>query len=110
MIAKTLTVELASLGLPRGGRMDLKLFVSTFGVILLAELGDKTQLATLSLAASGGSRLAVFLGSAAALTVTSGLAVLAGEAVTRVVPTVWIRRVAGAAFVAMGVLLLVGRR
>ena len=89
--------------------MDLKLFASTFALVFLAELGDKTQLATLSLAASGRSRLMVFLGSAAALVVTSAIAVLVGEALARVVPPVWIRRAAGAGFIVMGVLFLVGR-
>jgi putative Ca2+/H+ antiporter (TMEM165/GDT1 family) len=89
--------------------MDLKLFLSTFGVVFLAELGDKTQLATLSLAASGKSRLTVFLGAAAALVVTSGIGVLVGEALSRVVPAVWIHRAAGAAFIVMGILLLLGR-
>lgn len=90
--------------------MDLRLFASTFSLVFLAELGDKTQLATLSLAASGRSRLMVFLGSAAALVITSAIAVLAGEAVARVVPAVWIRRAAGAGFIIMGVLFLVGRK
>jgi Ca2+/H+ antiporter, TMEM165/GDT1 family len=89
--------------------MDLKLFLSTFGVVFLAELGDKTQLATLSLAASGKSRLTVFVGAAAALVVTSGIGVLVGEALSRVVPAVWIHRAAGAAFIVMGILLLLGR-
>jgi Ca2+/H+ antiporter, TMEM165/GDT1 family len=89
--------------------MDLKLFLSTFGVVFLAELGDKTQLATLSLAASGKSRLTVFVGAAAALVVTSGIGVLVGEAVSRVVPSAWIHRAAGAAFIVMGILLLLGR-
>ena len=86
--------------------MDLRLFGSTFALIFLAELGDKTQLAALSLAASGQSRWTVFLGSAAALVVASAIAVLAGEAVARVVPPIWITRAAGAAFLAMGGLLL----
>ena len=89
--------------------MDLRLLASTFGLVFLAELGDKTQLATLSLAASGQSRLAVFLGSAGALVVTSGIAVLAGEALARAVPAVWIQRAAGLAFIVMGVLFLVAR-
>lgn len=89
--------------------MDWKLFATTFGLIFLAELGDKTQLATLSLAASGRSRLVVFLGAAIALAATSALAVLVGEGLSRVVPELWIRRVAGAAFVVLGVLFLLGR-
>lgn len=89
--------------------MDLRLLVSTFGLVFLAELGDKTQLATLGLAASGHSRLAVFVGAAVALVVTSGIAVLVGEGLARVVPPVWIQRVAGVAFIVMGVLFLLGR-
>jgi putative Ca2+/H+ antiporter (TMEM165/GDT1 family) len=89
--------------------MSLRLFASTFGLIFLAELGDKTQLATLSLAASGQSRVTVFFAAAAALVVTSAIGVLAGEALARVVPPIWIDRVAGVAFIAMGGLLLLGR-
>ena len=89
--------------------MDLKLLFSTFGLVFLAELGDKTQLATLSLAASGRSRLSVFLGSAGALVLTSAIAVLLGTAVAGAIPEIWIRRLAGAGFIVMGVLFLVGR-
>jgi putative Ca2+/H+ antiporter (TMEM165/GDT1 family) len=86
--------------------MDWKLFVSTFGAIFLAELGDKTQIATLSLAAGGSSRWAVFLGSALALIATSAVAVLAGEAVSRVVSPIWLRRAAGALFLVLGAVFL----
>jgi putative Ca2+/H+ antiporter (TMEM165/GDT1 family) len=89
--------------------MSLRLFASTFGLIFIAELGDKTQLATLSLAASGESRWTVFLAAAGALVVASAVGVLAGEALARVVPPIWIDRVAGIAFVAMGGLLLLRR-
>jgi putative Ca2+/H+ antiporter (TMEM165/GDT1 family) len=89
--------------------MDLKLLLSTFGLVFLAELGDKTQLATLSLAASGRSRLAVFLGAAGALVLTSAIAVLVGAAVARVVPELWIQRAAGVGFIVMGVLFLIGK-
>ena len=85
--------------------MDWKLFASTFAAIFLAEMGDKTQLATLSLAA-GGSRWVVFVASATALVATSAIAVLAGEAVSRVVPPIWIRRAAGALFLVLGILFL----
>jgi Ca2+/H+ antiporter, TMEM165/GDT1 family len=89
--------------------VDWRLLLSTFGSIFLAELGDKTQLATMSMAAGGRSRLSVFLGAALALCASTALAVLVGEGVSRIVPTVWLRRIAGAAFVVIGVLFLFGR-
>jgi putative Ca2+/H+ antiporter (TMEM165/GDT1 family) len=89
--------------------MDLKLLFSTFGLVFLAELGDKTQLATLSLATSGTSKLSVFLGSALALILTSAIAVLVGGELTRLVPAIWIQRVAGVGFLVMGVLFLIGK-
>jgi Ca2+/H+ antiporter, TMEM165/GDT1 family len=90
--------------------MDLKLMATAFATVFLAELGDKTQLATLTFAAEGRSRWAVFIGAAAALVTTSAIAVLAGEAVSRVVPAVWLKRVAGAAFIAIGVWTLASAR
>lgn len=89
--------------------MDWKLFFSTFAAIFVAELGDKTQLATLSLAAGGSSRWIVFAGSALALVATSAIAAVAGEAVARLIPPIWIRRGAGALFIVLGVLFLVRR-
>jgi len=90
--------------------MDWNLYASTFAVVFLAELGDKTQIATLSLAASGRSRWSVFLGAATALLATTVLAVLLGEAVSRWIPAHWVRRAAGLAFVVMGAWFLVGSR
>jgi putative Ca2+/H+ antiporter (TMEM165/GDT1 family) len=87
--------------------MDWKLFASTFAAIFVAELGDKTQLAALSLAAGSSSKWAVFAGSALALVATSALAVLGGEMVSRFVSPIWLRRIAGVVFVAMGILFLV---
>ena len=82
--------------------MDWKLAATTFATVFFAELGDKTQLATLSFAAGGASRWAVFLGSAAALVASAGLAVLGGEALGRWVPVRTLQRVAGVAFVVIG--------
>ena len=87
--------------------MDWQLLGSTFVVVFLAELGDKTQLATLSLAAGGTSRWVVFLGAALALIATTAIAVIVGEGVTRVVPEVWLQRFAGAAFIILGAWFLV---
>ncbi len=88
--------------------MDWKLSLSTFVAIFLAEIGDKTQLATLSLSAGGSSSWAVFLGAALALVTTSAIAVLAGEAVSRVVSPQWLRRAAGVCFLMLGVYFLFG--
>jgi Ca2+/H+ antiporter, TMEM165/GDT1 family len=85
-----------------------KLFASTFVAIFLAELGDKTQLATLSLATGTASRWAVFAGSSLALVLTSAIAVLLGDAVSRVISPVWLRRAAGVVFVALGIFFLFG--
>ncbi len=82
--------------------MDWKLALTTFGTVFLAELGDKTQLATLAFATTGRSKWAVFVGAASALVATSTVAILAGEAVTRAVPPIFLKRAAGVAFVAIG--------
>jgi putative Ca2+/H+ antiporter (TMEM165/GDT1 family) len=87
--------------------MDLKVLLTTFGMIFLAELGDKTQLATLSFAAESESRLAVFLGSAGALVATSLLAVLVGAGLARLVPANYVKTGAGALFVLLGIWMIV---
>jgi putative Ca2+/H+ antiporter (TMEM165/GDT1 family) len=86
--------------------MDWKTLGTTFGAIFIAELGDKTQLATLSLSAEAPAKWAVFIGSALALCATSAIAVLAGTAVSRVVSPQVLRRIAGVVFIGMGVLFL----
>lgn len=86
--------------------MDYKLFFSTFLTIFVAEMGDKTQLATLSAASGGSSRWVVFAASALALVSTSAIAVALGEGVSRVVSPQWTKRAAGALFIILGVLYL----
>jgi putative Ca2+/H+ antiporter (TMEM165/GDT1 family) len=85
--------------------MDLKLIGASFLAIFLAELGDKTQLATLALAAEG-SRLPVFIGSSLALICASGMAVLGGEWLARAIPPIWITRAAGTLFLVLGTVML----
>ena len=89
--------------------MDWKLLVSTFVSIFVAEIGDKTQLATLSLAAGGKSKVAVFAGSALALCATSAIAVLVGEGLSRFISPIWMKRIAGGVFIVLGVLFLFSR-
>jgi len=83
--------------------MDLKLLMTVFATVFLAELGDKTQLATLLFAADKEvSRMTVFLGASAALVLTSALGVLAGGWISQVVEPRYLSYVAGAGFVVIG--------
>jgi len=86
--------------------MDFKTLFTTFAMIFLAELGDKTQLATLVFAAESKSKLAVFLGSASALLLTSLLAVVFGSVLSRLVPANYIKTGAGALFVLLGLWII----
>jgi len=86
--------------------MDFKVMLTTFGMIFLAELGDKTQLATFAFAAESKTRLAVFFGAAGALVLTSLLAVVFGSAVSRLIPANYIKAGAGALFVLLGLWML----
>lgn len=89
--------------------MDLKLFVTVFGTVFIAEIGDKTQLATLLYAAdSSHSKLTVFLASAAALVLASALGVAAGTLIAQYVNPNALRWVAGLGFVGVGVWVIVG--
>lgn len=83
--------------------MDPRLFATVFSTVFLAELGDKTQLATLLYAArSPGAKWTVFAAAAVALVLTSALGVLAGDLVSRHVDARTLSRVAGAGFIAVG--------
>ncbi len=88
--------------------MDPKLFFSTFLAIFLAEMGDKTQLATMSMAAGAKSRWSVFLGASLGLVLTSALAVLGGDIISRYVPANWVKRGAGLLFLVLGAIYLFG--
>ena len=81
--------------------MDIKVLLSTFGVVFLAEMGDKTQLATMGMAA-GSNRWAVFLGASLALIAASALGVLAGGVIAEHVSPRHLQIVAGLGFVAIG--------
>jgi putative Ca2+/H+ antiporter (TMEM165/GDT1 family) len=87
--------------------MDWKLLATTFSAIFVAEMGDKTQLATLALASGKRAWLPVLIGAATALVCTSIIAVAAGGAIGRYVPEIWLKRGAGALFIVLGVLYLV---
>jgi putative Ca2+/H+ antiporter (TMEM165/GDT1 family) len=84
--------------------MSLQLFATVFATIFVAELGDKTQLATLLYATDAENpKLTVFLASAAALVSTSAIGVLAGGFVSQHVDTRLLSWLAGVGFIAIGI-------
>jgi len=88
----------------------MKTYAMVFVSVFLAELGDKTQLATLTFAATPGvGRLGVFLAAAGALVTSSLLAVLMGERLGAWIPPHYLTRAAGVLFVAIGGWLLFAR-
>lgn len=89
--------------------MDWKAFITTFGVVFLAELGDKTQLATITMAVESQSRMAVFCGALLALATVTLISVLFGEALTSLIPAPYIEKAIGVLFVIIGILVLSGR-
>lgn len=84
--------------------MDIKLFATVFGTIFLAELGDKTQLATLLFASRAPTNLlTVFLGASLALIATSLIGVAAGNLVSQYVDPKFLAYAAGVGFVLVGI-------
>lgn len=84
--------------------MDSKTFLLVFGTVFMAELGDKTQLATLLYASEAKfGRTNVFIAAALALVVSTALAVLAGSFVAKYIPVRWLQIAAGVGFVVIGV-------
>jgi putative Ca2+/H+ antiporter (TMEM165/GDT1 family) len=84
--------------------MDLKIFAVVFGTVFLAELGDKTQLATVLFASrSPASLVTVFVAASLALILSSGLAVAAGSLISQYVDTRYLSMLAGAGFIIIGI-------
>ena len=89
--------------------MDLRVLITTFGIIFLAEMGDKTQLAAMTMAAQTKRPWAVFIGASVALAAVSALGVLVGSLIGDYVPLDWVKRGAAVAFIIIGVLMLAGK-
>ena len=89
--------------------MDWRVFLTTFGVIFLAEMGDKTQLAAMTMSAQTKKPWPVFIGSALALTAVSAIGVVVGSVVGNYIPLIWIKRAAAVAFIVIGVLILMDK-
>ena len=86
--------------------MNLTLLLSTFATVFLAELGDKTQLATVAISGTSKRPLAVFIGSSSALVLASLIGAIAGGSLSTVVPADWLQLMASLGFLAIGLKLL----
>ena len=83
--------------------MDWKVFVTIFGAVFIAELGDKTQLATMLFAADKEvSKLTVFIAASFALIVASALGVIAGSLLSSYINEKYLHYIAGLGFIAIG--------
>ncbi|ACB83650.1 TMEM165/GDT1 family protein [Natranaerobius thermophilus] len=86
----------------------LESFFLTFLLVFLAELGDKTQLATMLLATQKKAPVGVFLGASCALILSSLLGVTLGTVLTKFLPPNILKIGSGVAFVAIGIFLIFG--
>ena len=89
--------------------MDLRVLLTTFGIIFLAEMGDKTQLAAMTMAAQTKRPWAVFVGASLALAAVSALGILVGSVIGDYVPLEWVKRGAAVEFIVIGILMLAGK-
>ena len=86
--------------------MLLTLLFTTFVTVFLAEMGDKTQLTTITLSSSTNKPLAVFIGSSIALIVATLLGALAGGSIANLVPAFLLKMLSGLVFLLIGISLL----
>ena len=85
-------------------KMDLRILATVFASVFIAELGDKTQLATMLFASDKDTnKLTVFAGASLALIVTSAIGVLAGSVISQYVSAKNLSYLAGIGFIAIGI-------
>jgi putative Ca2+/H+ antiporter (TMEM165/GDT1 family) len=89
--------------------MDWRVLLTTFGVIFLAEMGDKTQIAAMTMAAEKKRPWEVFIAASLALMAVSAIGVMVGNTLGQYLPLEWIKRGAGVSFIVIGVLILLGK-
>ncbi len=88
--------------------MDYKVFLTVFATVFIAELGDKTQLATMLFAADKEvSKLTVFFGASLALIVTTFIGVIAGGSICDYVSEKHLHYFAGICFIGIGMWTLI---
>ncbi len=82
------------------------LIISTFTTVFLAELGDKTQIATVAMSAKSKRPLAVLAGSSTALILACFIGAIAGGSISKIVPGIFIKGLAAIGFIYLGTMLL----
>jgi len=87
--------------------MDIKTFLITFGAIFLAEIGDKTQFATLAFSLDAKSKISVFLGASLALIFSSLIAVTIGTIIAKIIPFDYLRIGSACIFIVIGIWMLI---
>lgn len=85
--------------------MDWQILFSTFGLVFVAELGDKTQLAVMTQTCKFRRPWAVFMGGSIALVVVTALGAIGGKVLGAFIPDMLIRAVAALGFIIMGILI-----
>ena len=86
--------------------MILTLFFTTFVTVFLAEMGDKTQLTTITLSSTTNKPLAVFIGSSIALILATLLGTMAGGSIANLIPAFLLKLLSGLVFLTIGIKLL----
>ena len=86
--------------------MLLTLLLTTFITVFLAEMGDKTQLTTITLSSSTNKPLAVFIGSSMALILATLLGALAGSSIASLIPDFILKLLSGIVFLIIGINLM----
>jgi putative Ca2+/H+ antiporter (TMEM165/GDT1 family) len=87
--------------------MDWKIFLTIFGAVFIAELGDKTQLATMLFATDKEiNKYTVFVAASAALVVASAIGVLAGSLLSEYINEKYLHYIAGIGFIIIGAFTL----
>ena len=87
----------------------LRVIISTFFIVFVAELGDKTQLQTMLLATQCKSVWPVFIGASLALILSSFIGVFAGTFLTKYIPSHYLQTAAGVSFIVIGFLIITGK-
>ena len=90
--------------------MLLTLLLTTFITVFLAEMGDKTQLTTITLSSTTNKPLAVFIGSSVALILATLLGALAGGSIANLIPAFLLKLLSGIVFLIIGIKLLAESR